>query len=187
MKMFVILDKKNYLCIKFNNMNKIEKLTQEINKRIIEEMNEITGIPSELYTQKFQYNTIEGYSDKRFLYKLKEVANCIEEANRKIVRYFELTHPYVLNKDLCYYMKKYGSIRKFKKAVKKGKIYSNNVCDGIEYIKIFKSVFNGKFSKKKKRTLKKGIKRLFKTPYMNQYEFGGLRESNDVVNKPIFL
>lgn len=183
MKMFVILDKKNYLCIKFNNMNKIEKLTQEINKRIIEGMNEITGIPSELYVRrKFQYNPIEDYS-----YRFNEVVNCIEEANRKIVRYFDLTHPYVLNKDLCYYMKKYGSIRKFKKAVKKGKIYSNNVCDGIEYIKIFKSVFNGKFSKKKKRTLKKGIKRLFKTPYMNQYEFGGLRESNDVVNKPILL
>ena len=91
---------------------------------------------------------------------------------------FEVTDPLLINKNLCYAMKKFGSIRKFKKAAKKHKsIFGWTVYNPMQYIPMFKALSKAK-NDKERRNVKSGIKKLFKFNFFDETEFATVKDKD---------
>ena len=84
--------------------------------------------------------------------------------------------PFLINKNLCYAMKKFGSIRKFKKAAKKQHpIFGLTVYNPVQYIPIFKALSKAK-NDKERRQAKNGIKKMFKYDFFDENQFATIKE-----------
>lgn len=82
----------------------------------------------------------------------------------------------MINKNLCYAMKKFGSIRKFKKAAKKQHpIFGYTVYNPIQYIPMFKALSKAK-NDKERRQAKSGIKKVFKYDFLDEKQFATIKE-----------
>lgn len=98
------------------------KSVEEINKAILDKLLETTGISKE-YERGFDYAWMSKQpwwnelSSQCYTERMEEVMKMISEQSKKMNLKF--VGPFLINKNLCYAMKKFGSIRKFKKAAKK--------------------------------------------------------------------
>ena len=97
------------------------KITEELNK-ILDELLKTTAIPKE-YSNGFDYpwTTKQTWwnnaSGQRFTERMEEITKSLSEESKKLS--LKMADTLMINKNLCYAMKKFGSIRKFKKAAKK--------------------------------------------------------------------
>ena len=94
----------------------------------------------------------------------------------------KMAGPLLINKNLCYAMKKFGSIRKFKKAAKKQHpIFGWTVYNPMQYIPMFKVLSKAK-DDKERRKVKSGIKKLFKYNFLDETEFATVKDKDkDVI------
>lgn len=182
-----------YLCTKNNedmeeNNNIIEpvigneeyvKSVEEINKCILDKLIETVGVPKE-YERGFDYAWMSKQSwwndmtSQRYTTCLEESMKMISEQSKKMSLKF--VDPYLMNKDLCYAMKKFGSIRKFKKAAKKQHpIFGYTAYNPIQYILMFKALSKAK-NDKERRQAKSGIKKVFKYDFFDEKQFATIKD-----------
>lgn len=157
------------------------KSVEEINKTILDKLIETTGVPKE-YECGFDYAWMSkqswwnDMSSQRYTERLEEIAKFISEQSKKIS--LKIVEPLMVNKNLCYAMKKFGSIRKFKKAAKKQHpIFGLTVYNPMRYIPMFKALSKAK-NDKERRQIKSGIKKLFKYNFFNENEFAAIKDKN---------
>lgn len=185
-----------YLCAKITKMeenNNIEsinsnddyiKSVEEINKTILDKLIESTGVPKE-YECGFDYSWMSkqswwnDMSSQRYTERLEEIAKFISEQSKKMS--LKMVEPLLVNKSLCYAMKKFGSIRKFKKAAKKQHpIFGWTVYNPMRYIPMFKALSKAK-NDKERRQIKSGIKKLFKYNFFNENEFATIKDKKTML------
>ena len=107
---------------------------------------------------------------------MEEIVKLFSEESKKIS--LKMAEPFLINKDLCYAMKKFGSIRKFKKAAKKQHpIFGYTIYNPIQYIPMFKVLSKAK-NDKERRKAKSGIKKLFKYKFFGETEFATVKDKD---------
>ena len=161
------------------------KSVEEINKSILDKLIEITGVPKE-YECGFDYAWMSKQSwwndmaSQRYTERLEEIAKFISEQSKKMS--LKMVEPLMVNKNLCYAMKKFGSIRKFKKAAKKQHpIFGLTVYNPLKYIPMFKALSKAK-NDKERRQIKSGIKKLFKYNFFDENEFAAIKDKNPMLD-----
>ena len=157
------------------------KSVEEINKCILDKLIEITGVPKE-YECGFDYSWMtkqswwNDMSSQRYTERLKEIAKFISEQSKKMS--LKMAEQLLVNKNLCYAMKKFGSIRKFKKAAKKQhSIFGWTVYNPMRYIPMFKALSKAK-NDKERHQIKSRIKKLFNYNFFNENEFATIKDKN---------
>ena len=149
---------------------------EEINKPILDKLIEITGVPKEYCGFDYAWMSKQSWWNECYTERLKEVLNLISEQSKKMS--LKLVEPLLINKDLCYAMKKFSSIRKFKKAAKKQHpIFGWTVYNPIQYIPMFKALSKAK-NNKERRQIKSGIKKLFKYDFFDENQFATIENNN---------
>ena len=164
-----------------NSNDEYIKSVEEINKKILDELLNNTGVPKE-YSRGFDYSWMNkqswwnDVSSKRYTERLEEIAKLFSEESKKIS--LKMAEPFLINKDLCYAMKKFGSIRKFKKAAKKQHpLFGYTIYNPIQYIPMFKALSKAK-NDKERRKAKSGIKKLFKYDFFDETEFATVKDKD---------
>lgn len=157
------------------------KTVEEINQKILDELLNATGVPKE-YECRFDYPSItksswwNDASSKRYTEQLEEIAKSLSEESKKLS--LKMADPLLINKNLCYAMKKFGSIRKFKKAAKKQHpIFGWTVYNPMQYIPMFRVLSKAK-NDKERRKVKNGIKKLFKFNFFDETEFATVKDKD---------
>ena len=157
------------------------KTVEEINQKILDELLNATGVPKEC-EYRFDYPWItksswwNDASSKRYTEQLEEIAKSLSEESKKLS--LKMADPLLINKNLCYAMKKFGSIRKFKKAAKKQHpIFGWTVYNPMQYIPMFKVLSKAK-DDKERRNVKNGIKKLFKFNFFDETEFATVKDKD---------
>ena len=157
------------------------KITEEINKKIVDELLKTTGVPKE-YERGFDFSWMtkqswwNDASSQRFTERMEEIAKTLSEESKKLS--LKMASPLLINKNLCYAMKKFGSIRKFKKAAKKQHpIFGWTVYNPMQYIPMFKVLSKAK-DDKERRKAKSGIKKLFKYKFFGETEFATVKDKD---------
>ena len=157
------------------------KSVEEINKIILDKLIETTAVPKE-YECGFDYAWMTKQSwwndmaSKRYTERLEEVMKMISEQSKKMS--LKMVEPLLVNKNLCYAMKKFGSIRKFKKAAKKQHpIFGWTVYNPMRYIPMFKALSKAK-NDKERHQIKSRIKKLFNYNFFNENEFATIKDKN---------
>ena len=157
------------------------KTVEEINQKILDELLNATGVPKE-YECRFDYPSItksswwNNPSSQRCTERIEEYAKMLSEESKKLS--LKMADPLLINKNLCYAMKKFGSIRKFKKAAKKQHpIFGWEVYNPIQYIPMFKALSKAK-NNKERRNVKNGIKKLFKFNFFDETEFATVKDKD---------
>ena len=155
------------------------KSVEKINKVILDKLLETTGIPKE-YERGFDYAWMSkqswwnDVSSQRYTERLEEVMKMISEQSKMMSLKF--VGPFLINKNLCYAMKKFGSIRKFKKAAKKQHpIFGLTVYNPVQYIPMFKALSKSK-NDKERRQAKNEIKKIFKYDFFDENQFATIKE-----------
>ena len=155
------------------------KSVEKINKVILDKLLETTGIPKE-YERGFDYAWMRkqswwnDVSSQRYTERLEEVMKMISEQSKMMSLKF--VGPFLINKNLCYAMKKFGSIRKFKKAAKKQHpIFGLTVYNPVQYIPMFKALSKSK-NDKERRQAKNEIKKIFKYDFFDENQFATIKE-----------
>lgn len=157
------------------------KTVEEINQKILDELLNATGIPKE-YSNGFEYpcpskpSWWDNVSSQCFTERMEEYAKMLSEESKKLS--LKMADPLLINKNLCYAMKKFGSIRKFKKAAKKQHpIFGWTVYNPMQYIPMFKVLSKAK-NDKERRNVKSGIKKLFKFNFFDETEFATVKDKD---------
>lgn len=165
----------------YSNFNEYAKITEELNNKIVDELLKTTGVPKE-YSNGFEYpcpNKPSWWNDassRRYIERMEEIANSLSEESKKLS--LKMADPLLINKNLCYAMKKFGSIRKFKKAAKKQHpIFGWTVYNPMQYIPMFKVLSKAK-NDKERRDVKCGIKKLFKFNFFDETEFATVKDKD---------
>ena len=168
-----------------NSNDEYIKSAEEINKKILDELLNNTGVPKE-YSRGFDYSWMSKQSwwndasSKLYTERLEEIAKLFSEESKKIS--LKMAEPFLINKDLCYAMKKFGSIRKFKKAAKKQHpIFGYTIYNPIQYIPMFKALSKAK-NDKERRKVKSGIKKLFKYSFFDETQFAAIKDVKDLIS-----
>ena len=153
------------------------KSVEEINKVILDKLLETTGIPKE-YERGFDYAWMSKQSwwndasSHRYTERLEDVMKMISEQSKMMSLKF--VGPFLINKNLCYAMKKFGSIRKFKKAAKKQHpIFSWTIYNPMRYIPMFKALSKAK-NDKERRKVTSSITKSFKYSFFAEPEFAAI-------------
>lgn len=161
------------------------KSVEEINKTILDKLIETTAVPKE-YECGFDYSWMSkqswwnDMSSQRYTERLEEIAKFISEQSKKMS--LKMVEPLLVNKNLCYAMKKFGSIRKFKKAAKKQHpIFGLTVYNPLRYIPMFKALSKAK-NDKERRKIKSGIKKLFKYNFFDENEFAAIKDKKTMLD-----
>ena len=161
------------------------KSVEEINKTILDKLIEITGVPKE-HECGFDYSWMtkqswwNDMSSQRYTERLKEIAKFISEQSKKMS--LKMVEQLLVNKNLCYAMKKFGSIRKFKKAAKKQHpIFGWTVYNPMRYIPMFKALSKAK-NDKERHQIKSGIKKLFKYNFFDENEFTTIKDKKPMLD-----
>ena len=161
------------------------KSVEEINKSILDKLIESTGVPKE-HECGFDYAWMTKQSwwndivSQRYTERLEEIAKFISEQSKKMS--LKMVEPLLVNKNLCYAMKKFGSIRKFKKAAKKQHpIFSWTVYNPMRYIPMFKALSKAK-NDKERRKIKSGIKKLFKYNFFNENVVATIKDKKSMLD-----
>ena len=111
---------------------------------------------------------------------MEEIVKLFSEESKKIS--LKMAEPFLINKDLCYAMKKFGSIRKFKKAAKKQlPIFGCTIYNPIQYIPMFKALSKAK-NDKERRKVKSGIKKFFKYSFFDETQFAAIKDDKDLIS-----
>ena len=154
---------------------------EELIKKILDELLNATGVPKE-YECRFDYpwTTKQTWwnnaSGQRFTERMEEITKSISEESKKLS--LKMADTLLINKNLCYAMKKFGSIRKFKKAAKKQQpIFGWTVYNPMLYIPMFKALSKTK-NDKERRNVKNGIKKLFKFNFFDETEFATVKNKD---------
>ena len=157
------------------------KTVEEINQKILDELLKTTGVPKE-YERGFDFSWMtkqswwNDASSQRFTERMEEIAKTLSEESKKLS--LKMAGPLLINKNLCYAMKKFGSIRKFKKAAKKQHpIFGWTVYNPMQYIPMFKALSKAK-NDKERRKAKSGIKKLFKYDFFDETEFATVKDKD---------
>ena len=157
------------------------KITEELNQKILDELLNATGVPKE-YLNGFEYPCPSkpfwwnAASSQRFTERMEEYAKMLSEESKKMS--LKMADPLLINKNLCYAMKKFGSIRKFKKAAKKQHpIFGWTVYNPMQYIPMFKVLSKAKNDKERRKT-KSGIQKLFKFNFFDKTEFATVKDND---------
>ena len=155
------------------------KITEEINQKLFDEFLNTTAV-SEEYERGFDFPWMtkqswwNDASSQRYTEQMEEIAKSLSEESKKLS--LKMTNPLLINKNLCYAMKKFGSIRKFKKAAKKQHpIFGWTVYNPMQYIPMFKVLSKAK-NDKERRKAKSGIKKLFKYDFFDETEFATVKD-----------
>ena len=160
------------------------KSVEEINNAILDKLIETTGVPKE-YECGFDYSWMtkqswwNDMSSQRYTERLEEIMKMISEQSKKISLKMAMVEPLLMiNKNLCYAMKKFGSIRKFKKAAKKQHpIFGWTVYNPLQYIPMFKALSKAK-NDKERRQIKSEIKKLFKYDFFDENQFATIKDTD---------
>ena len=160
------------------------KSVEEINNAILDKLIETTGVPKE-YECGFDYSWMtkqswwNDMSSQRYTERLEEIMKMISEQSKKISLKMAMVEPLLMiNKNLCYAMKKFGSIRKFKKAAKKQHpIFGWIVYNPLQYIPMFKALSKAK-NDKERRQIKSEIKKLFKYDFFDENQFATIKDTD---------
>ena len=157
------------------------KITEEINQKIFDEFLKTTAV-SEEYERPFDFPWMtksswwNDASSQRYTERMEEIAKFLSEESKKLS--LKMADPLLINKNLCYAMKKFGSIRKFKKAAKKQHpIFGWIVYNPMQYIPMFKVLSKAK-NDKERRKVKNGIKKLFKFNFFDEPEFATVKDKD---------
>lgn len=171
--------------IEYINSDDYTKSVEEINKTILDKLIETTAVPKE-YECDFDYSWMSkqswwnDMSSQRYAERLKEIAKFISEQSKKMS--LKMVEPLMVNKNLCYAMKKFGSIRKFKKAAKKQHpIFGLTVYNPMRYIPMFKALSKAK-NDKERRQIKSEIKKLFKYNFFDENEFSTIMDKKPMLD-----
>lgn len=163
------------------NADEFGKITEELNKKIFDELLNATGV-SEEYERGFDFPWMtksswwNDASSQRYTEQMEEIAKSLSEESKKLS--LKMADPLLINKNLCYAMKKFGSIRKFKKAAKKQHpIFGWTVYNPMQYIPMFKVLSKAK-NDKERRNVKNGIKKLFKFNFFDETEFATVKDKD---------
>ena len=167
-----------------NGNDDYTKSVEEINKIILDKLLETTGVPKE-HECGFDYAWMTKQSwwndptSQRYAERLEEIMKMISEQSKKMS--LKMVEPLLVNKNLCYAMKKFGSIRKFKKAAKKQHpIFGWTVYNPMRYIPMFKALSKAK-NDKERRKIKSGIKKLFNYNFFNENEFATIKDKKSML------
>ena len=165
----------------YSNFNEYAKITEELNKKIVDELLKTTAV-SEEYERGFDFSWMtkqswwNDASSQRYTERMEEYAKMLSEESKKLS--LKMADPLLINKNLCYAMKKFGSIRKFKKAAKKQHpIFGWTVYNPMQYIPMFKVLSKAK-DDKERRNVKNGIKKLFKFNFFDKTEFATVKDKD---------
>ena len=157
------------------------KTVEEINQKILDELLNATGVPKE-YLNGFEYpcpskpSWWDNASGQCFTERMEEITKSLSEETKKLS--LKMADTLLINKNLCYAMKKFGSIRKFKKAAKKQHpIFGWTVYNPMQYIPMFKVLSKAK-DDKERRKAKSGIKKLFKYDFFDETEFATVKDKD---------
>lgn len=168
-----------------NSNDDYTKSVEEITKTILDKLIETTAVPKE-YECGFDYAWMSkqswwnDMSTQRYTERLEEIAKFISEESKKMS--LKMVEPLMVNKNLCYAMKKFGSIRKFKKAAKKQHpIFGLTVYNPMRYIPMFKALSKAK-NDKERRQIKSEIKKLFKYNFFDENEFAAIKDKNPMLD-----
>lgn len=168
-----------------NSNDDYTKSVEEINKTILDKLIETTAVPKE-YECGFDYSWMSkqswwnDMSSQRYTERLEEIAKFISEQSKKMS--LKIVEPLMVNKNLCYAMKKFGSIRKFKKAAKKQHpIFGLTVYNPMRYIPMFKALSKAK-NDKERHKIKSEIKKLFKYNFFDENEFAAIKDKNSMLD-----
>ena len=163
------------------SLDEYSKTAEEINQKFFDEFLKTTAV-SEEYERPFDFPWItksswwNDASSKRYTEQLEEIAKSLSEESKKLS--LKMADPLLINKTLCYAMKKFGSIRKFKKAAKKQHpIFGWTVYNPMQYIPMFKVLSKAK-NDKERRKVKNGIKKLFKFNFFDETEFATVKDKD---------
>ena len=164
-----------------NGNDEYIKSVEEINKCILDKMLETTGIPKE-YEHGFDYAWMRkqswwnDMSSQRYTERMEEVMKMFSEQSKKMS--LKMAEPLMVNKNLCYAIKKFSSIRKFKKAAKKKhSIFGYTVYNPVQYISMFKSLSKAK-NDKERHQAKNGIKKIFKYNFFDENQFATIKDTD---------
>lgn len=163
------------------------KSVEEINKVILDKLIETVTVPKE-YERGFDYAWMSKQSwwndmaSQRYTERMEEVMKMISEQSKKISLKMAMVEPLLMiNKNLCYAMKKFGSIRKFKKAAKKHHpIFGWTVYNPVQYIPMFKALSKAK-NDKERHQIKSIIKKLFNYNFFNENEFATIKNKKPML------
>ena len=165
----------------YSNFDEYAKITEELNNKIVDELLNATGVPKE-YSNGFEYpcpsksSWWDNASSQRCAERIEEYAKMLSEESK--ILSLKMADPLLINKNLCYAMKKFGSIRKFKKAAKKQHpIFGWTVYNPMQYIPMFKALSKAK-NDKERRKVKNGIKKLFKFNFFDETEFATIKDKD---------
>ena len=157
------------------------KTAEEINQKLFDEFLKTTAV-SEEYERGFDFPWMtksswwNDASSRRYTEQLEEIAKSLSEESK--ILSLKMADPLLINKNLCYAMKKFGSIRKFKKAAKKQHpIFGWTVYNPMQYIPMFKVLSKAK-NDKERRKVKSGIKKLFKFNFFDETEFATVKDKD---------
>ena len=163
------------------SLDEYTKTTEELINKILDELLKTTGVPKE-YSNGFDYpcpskpSWWDNASGQCFTERMEEITKSLSEESKKLS--LKMADTLLINKNLCYAMKKFGSIRKFKKAVKKQHhIFGWTVYNPMQYIPMFKVLSKAK-NDKKRRNVKCGIKKLFKLNFFDETEFATVKDKD---------
>ena len=163
------------------SVDEFGKITEEINQKLFDEFLKTTCVPKE-YERGFDFPWMTKWSwwnnasSQRFTERMEEIAKILSEESK--ILSLKMADPLLINKNLCYAMKKFGSIRKFKKAAKKQHpIFGWTVYNPMQYIPMFK-VLSKEKNDKERRKAKSGIKKLFKFNFFDETEFATVKDKD---------
>ena len=163
------------------SVDEFGKITEEINQKLFDEFLKTTAV-SEEYERPFDFPWMtksswwNDASSRRYTEQMEKIAKALSEESKKLS--LKMADPLLINKNLCYAMKKFGSIRKFKKAAKKQHpIFGYTVYNPMQYIPMFKVLSKAK-NDKERRNVKSGIKKLFKFNFFDETEFATVKDKD---------
>ena len=167
------------------SVDEYSKTAEEINQKLFDEFLKTTAV-SEEYERGFDFPWMtksswwNDASSRRYTEQLEEIAKILSEESKKLS--LKMADTLLINKNLCYAMKKFGSIRKFKKAAKKHHpIFGWTVYNPIQYIPMFKVLSKAK-NDKERRKAKSGIKKLFKYDFFDETEFATVKDKDFILD-----
>ena len=160
-----------------NGNDEYIKSVEEINKCILDKLEYECGFDYAWMSKQSWWNDM---TSQRYTERLEEVMKMISGQSKKMS--LKMVGPLLVNKNLCYAMKKFGSIRKFKKAAKKQHpIFGWTVYNPMRYIPMFKALSKAKNDKERHR-IKSGIKKLFKYNFFDENEFTTIKDKKPMLN-----